>query len=601
MIKKLLFFATLAGFTMLSAQENITLDSLVTSGRVYPLGSNKVNESYILITQEDLQATPTQSVEEAIAYHSGIDLRRRGIDGMQSDISIRGGSFEQVLLLINGVRVTNPQTAHNLWNLPFHISSVERIEIMKGPSATKYGANAYAGVINVVTKISNDNHAKITAEGGSFGSYQAAVDLNLGKNKWKHSFNGSYSASDGYRHNTDYTKHNLYYQNAYPLKNGELMMQAGFSEKKFGANGFYASPKFTEQYEEVQSSIVSLGLNKKMNHWGIQAKTYWTRSQDLYLFIKDKPSYYRNMHIGNNLGAEVSTSVEHRWGITSLGADYRKEMLSSNNLGSRDREITSLFVAHNFSFLQDKLHVVPGVSWTNFSNTGDFFYPSLEVGYDIDQQNKLYANASKVHRIPSYTDLYYKSRTEMGNPNLQPESAKAYELGYRFIEPMFSAQISVFYRDTHNAIDWVKDDMDAVWQAINNSKVETKGVEVNVKKDFGGFMKSMSVGYTYLDKSIVYTDYSYSKYGLDNLKNQVVAKLENRITPALHSMIIYRYLDRVTLDNYSLVDAKLNYQQKDWTVFASFNNVFGTHYTESSLVPMPGFWLSAGATYQFKF
>ncbi|MXV37366.1 TonB-dependent receptor [Flavobacteriaceae bacterium Ap0902] len=598
---KFLIFAILAGLSFSEAQEHVALDSLVTSGRVYPMASNKVNESYIVISKENLQSTPIQSIEEAIAYHTGIDLRRRGIDGMQSDISIRGGSFEQVLLLINGVRVTNPQTAHNLWSLPFNLTTVERIEIIKGPSATKYGANAYAGVINVVTKIDAENSGHINITGGSFGTYQANVGMNVGKGKLKHGVNASYGASDGYRHNTDYTKKNMFYQNSYGLENGEIKFQAGFGEKKFGANGFYASPKFTEQYEETQNSIVSIGLNQKINHWGIQAKTYWTRAQDKYILIKDKPGVYRNMHIGNNLGAELSTSIQHNLGVTSFGADYRKEMLRSNNLGSRDRDILSVFAEHHFILADGKLNIVPGISWADFSNTGDFFYPSLEIGYHINAQHKLYGNASKVHREPSYTELFYNSRTEVGNADLKPESAKSYEIGYKFAQPGFLAQISAFYRDADDAIDWVKNDENDVWRAFNNAQVETKGIEINVKKDFVGFMKSFALGYTYLDKSFENTNYNFSKYALENLKNQVVVSLENRLTPELTTMISYRYLDRVTMDNYSLLDAKLNYTHSNWSVFTSINNILDTTYTESSLVEMPGFWFSAGATYNFKF
>lgn len=591
----------IAGTTFLAAQENIALDSLVTSGRVYPLASSKVSENYVVISKEDLEATPTQSIEEIISYHTGIDLQRRGIDGMQSDISIRGGSFEQVLLLINGVRVTNPQTAHNLWNLPFNVSSVERIEIIKGPSATKYGANAYAGVINVVTKINNENSANVFGEGGSFGSYKGGLSINLGKGKLKHRLDATYGASDGYRHNTDYTKKNLYYQNTYDLKGGKIDFQAGFGEKKFGANGFYASPKFTEQYEEVQNSIVSVGLNKKLDNWGIQAKTYWTRSQDMYVFMRNNPSIYRNMHIGNNLGAEASASVKTDLGITSFGADYRKEILRSNNLGERDRNIVSAFAEHNFELLDGKLNISPGISWTHFSNTGNFFYPSLEVGYAINQQNKIYANASKVHRTPSYTELYYTSRTELGNPDLKPESAESYEIGYKYTQPKFHAQVALFYRDAKDAIDWGKDNENDVWEVFNNSRFKTKGVEVTARKNFNGFVKSINVGYTYLDKKFENKNYNLHRYSLDNLRHQLVVGLENKITTNLNTNITYRYIDRVTMDNYSLVDAKINFNQNNWSIYSSFNNIFNTKYTETSLVEMPGFWFSLGVNYKFNF
>lgn len=598
--RNLIFLALIFSFVSLEAQvEN--LDSLITTGRALPLSAQKQNQNVVIIDQETIQNTPSQSVEEIISYFSGIDLRRRGVGGVQSDISVRGGNFEQVLLLINGVRVTNPQTAHNLWNIPFEAEAIERIEIIKGPQAALYGANAYAGVINVITRAKSGKQVQLSAEGGSYGTYKIGTNISIASPKVKHLWNANYGASDGYRHNTDYTQKNMFYQGKYQSNFGELNLQAGFGEKKFGANGFYASPKYTEQYEETQNSIVSLGLDKKKDNWGFRAKTYWTRSQDMYLLNRQKPKIYRNMHIGNNLGAEASVNLMNDLGFTSLGAEYKKEFLRSNNLGERNRSVTSIFFQHQLSLFNDKLNITPGASWSYFTNIGDFFYPQIDVAFKINPEHKLFANAARVHRLPSYTEYYYKSKLEVGNPDLKPESADSYELGYQFLQTNFSAQISIFRRYAKDAIDWVKNDINQPWSPINNTQVTTDGVEVSLKKNFKGFIQSFAVDYTYLDKKIVNTNFTLSRYSLDNLRNQVVVKLENRWFNHFHSHLIYRYLDRVTMANYHLLDAKLNYNHQNWQFFTSFNNILGTQYTESNLVPMPGFWVSGGLAYKFNF
>ena len=601
-MKEILSFFTfiILSLTVL-AQEEIQLDSLITKARTYPLTMNKVDENYILITKQDIQSTPSQSVEELIAYQTGIDLRRRGIDGMQGDISIRGGSFEQVLLIINGVRLSDTQTGHNLWNLPFDLSSIERIEVIKGPAARKFGSNAFAGVIHIITKVEDENSISVGGMGGSYGTYDVGFSANAGTSKFKNSISANYGASDGYRYNTDYKKTSAYYQSSYDIQEGQINLQAGFVEKKFGANGFYASPSFKDQYEETQNSIVSLGLDKKINNWGFKASTYWKRAQDMYLLKRNDPSFYRNMHIGNNMGVEASASFINTLGVTGIGAEFRKEMLRSNSLGSRDREISSIFLEHNFSLFERKLNITPGFNWTNYSNRGDFFYPGLEIGYEINKFNKLYAHAAKVHRIPSYTELFYDSPVELGNENLNPETANSFELGYRYVQPTFVGKLSLFYKQTDDAIDWVKQNESDAWQAYNVADIDVKGVELTMRKNFVGFISALELGYTYLDKSFANEDFEMSKNVLDNLRNHVVLKMENQLYKDLRSGITFRYLDRVALDNYSLLDAKLDYRKSNWNLFTSFNNILGTDYTESSLVPMPGFWFSLGANYKFKF
>lgn len=601
MKKKLILLTVFFNFLSLEAQVENYLDSLIATGRTLPLTTKKHNQNVVIIDRETIQNTPSQSVEEIISYFSGIDLRRRGVGGMQSDIAIRGGNAEQVLLLVNGVRVTNPQTAHNLWNIPFDADAIERIEIIKGPEAAQYGANAFAGVINVITRAKEGKKVQLSAEAGSYGTYKVGTNISIASPKVKHLWNANYGASDGYRHNTDYTNKNMFYQGKFQSSIGEFNLQAGFGEKKFGANGFYASPTDTEQYEETQNSIVSLGLDTKKDNWGIRARTYWTRAQDMYLLNRKNPQIYRNMHIGNNLGAEVSVSFKNDLGLTSIGSEYKKEYLNSSNLGSHERDIISVFFEHQFSFFNEKLNIIPGASWFHFSNVGDFFYPQLGAAYKINAENKLFANAARVHRLPSYTEWYYQSPTEVGNPDLKPESANSFELGYHFMQPTFSAKVSAFRRYAKNAIDWVKQSKNQPWKPINSTSVTVDGVEVNLKKNFNGFVRSFAVDYTYLDKSIVNSEFALSRYLLDNLRHQVVVKLENQWFNHFYSHLVYRYLDRVTMENYHLLDAKLNYKHQNWQIFTSFNNLTGTKYTETNLVQMPGFWVSGGVTYQFNF
>ncbi len=576
------------------------VEEVTVTGKFLHLPVRQVNENITVVTREEIQSSPAQSIEELLSEFTGFDIQRRGGNGVQADITLRGSSFEQVLILMNGVRMNDSQTGHNSMSLPFDLSAVERVEIIKGPAARRFGQNAYAGVINVITKPSSSNEVQISGSGGDFESWSLAGQARVGTDSFSHLIQASGSASQGYRYNTDYTIHNIYYQNQLRTATGTLSFQAGMQEKKFGANGFYSSPKASEQYEETQASIVNVGWRQSFGKADFNAQVNWRRGQDLYLFNRAKPEIYRNMHIGNNIGAEVNISLPWKLGTSGFGTELRKEFLASNNLGHRERFLTQLFAEHHFSFLNDRLQVSPGISWANYDEAGSFFYPGMDVGFTFKNHHKIYGNIAKVHRIPTFTDLYYVSKTEKGNPDLQPENALSAELGYRFQLSAFTLKASVFARDTENAIDWLKEKDEEIWRADNIGDLRTRGAEAEAGWSGSGFIKNFTVGYTFLDSKVKQPPVGYSRYILENLKHQLNSRLETRWTRNLTSQLVYKYNERVTTGSYHLLDAKINLNLARLNVYALANNITNTAYTETFAVPMPGRWFHLGFTYKIN-
>lgn len=572
------------------------IDEVNLQGRFLSIPYNDVNENVTVITKQQIQNSPATSIDELLQFHSGLDIKRRGSNGVQSDITIRGSSFEQVLILVNGIRMNDSQTGHNTFNLPFDISAVERIEIMKGSSAKLYGQNVYAGVINIVTKSSSEEQVTIKAQGGDFKTYDLSASATFGSEKFTNLFTISNGASDGYRFNTDYQIRNFFYQNKLKLNDGSLSLQAGFSEKKFGANGFYASPTATNQYEETQASVLSLQYQQRFDKLSINSSVYWRRGQDMYLFIRQNPSYYRNMHIGNNVGGTVNATYESSLGTTGIGVDYRKEFLASSNLGDRERDVTQVFFDHQFKFFNQKLEVNPGASWANYSGQ-NFFYPGMDVGFILNPNHKVFGAVSKGFRIPTFTDLYYVSPAEIGNPNLVPESAISSELGYRFQNEKILAKVSGFIRNTNNGIDWLKETPESPWKAENVGKIHLKGFETEFKHQLFSFL-NYRLGYTYLDNQ--YKNEELSRYALQNLRHQFVAQVDVKFLKYFSNQLIYKYSERVNLGSYNVLDEQINFRYKDLNFYVLINNLTNTKYVETNLVPMPGRWFHVGFTYQIK-
>ena len=596
-MKKLIVSIALLGLISNATAQEKNIDEVTITGKLMDLPLKKSSVNVTIIDKTQIQNSAAQSVEEVLAYYTGMDIRKRGANGIQTDLSIRGSSFEQVLLLVNGIRMADSQTGHNSMNLPFDLATVEKIEILKGTAARGFGNGAYAGVINIITKANSKNNLIVSGEGGDFKSYAYGAASNFGTEKFRNFIQVNNSESDGYRYNTDYKIKNIWYQNNLAIKDGNLKLMAGIQEKKFGANGFYASPAFKDQYEEVQVSLVSAIFEKKLSeNINFNAKTSWRRAQDMYLFLRNNPSYYRNLHIGNNVGVDISANFKSKLGITGIGADLRKEFLASNNLGSRERFVSQAFLEHHFSLFNENLNISPGISWTKFSDGKDYFLPGIDISYNEDN-NKFYVNFAKVNRIPTYTDLYYVSRAEQGNPNLKAETAWSGEFGYQYQEGQNYLKYSMFWRKTENAIDWQKASPTSLWTAQNIGTLEIKGFEVEANHQVNHWL-GYSFGYTYLDNQNLDKAIA-SRYSLDNLRHQFVAKLRNNFK-GLSNELIYRYNERVNLGSYNLLDDKISYQFKNFNVYVLVNNITNSDYIETSLVPMPGRWFHAGFTYNIK-
>jgi len=268
------------------------IDSVQIQGKFIATTYKNANQNISIITRDEILNSPAVSIDEILQQVPGMDIRRRGANGVQSDVGFRGSSFEQVLILINGIRMNDSQTGHNSLNIPVDLDDVERIEIVKGPAARRFGQNAYAGAINIITKTHVGKNVKISANAGDYETYGFGFNANVGNEKFSNSLQANSNSSQGYRYNTDFDIRNVFYQNQLNIKNGSLKMQAGFSEKKFGANGFYASPLATEQYEELQASIISVAHQQSFGKFKLNSNVYWRRGQDMYLFNRQKPEIY---------------------------------------------------------------------------------------------------------------------------------------------------------------------------------------------------------------------------------------------------------------------------------------------------------------------
>ena len=575
------------------------------------------NRNITILHKAQIQALPVQSINEILSYISGVDVRQRGPFGSQADISIDGGTFEQVTILVNGIKMNDPQSGHNSMNLPIPVNAIERIEVLRGSSARIYGVNSLTGAINIITTQPNKSGAVIQLNAGSnFKENEEKANKNylaqgiqllggFANEKQNHLLATSLDNSSGHRYNTAYKNQKVFYQGNMTLNSrNNITIMGGYVHNNFGANGFYAAPADKESLEITQTAIASLGLKSRISdRLRLSPQVNYRYSYDDYRFYRNDLSTARNQHYIHTISPELNANYTTSYGEFGLGAEARLEKINSSNLGNHTRNNIGLYA----EFRTEKIHnfQLSTGTYFNYNNTfGWRIYPGLDLGYSINNNWKAYVNTGTGQRLPSFTDLHYDTPGNQGNENLLPENAWYAEGGIKFQSDRFNLNTSYFYRNVDNFIDWVRNDIDDPWVSENFYQSKVNGITLNADYQIlqgADLNLFLNTSYTYLDAQIQEKShqYSLSKYALENLRHQAIMRIllgyKNYKLTATE-----RFQERVNNRSYFLSDMRLTYAYSQHSIFVNANNVFDQRYTEAGMAPMPGRWYSIGLKIALK-
>ena len=564
---------------------------IINSGRILIPFSDE-NRNLIIIDSVFLNNSSAKNLSEILQQVIGVDIRRRGNDDIQSDLYIRGGSFDQTLLLINGIKVEDSQTGHHQMNLSVPIELIDKIEILKGPGSRIFGMNAFNGAVNIITKKNSEN-GNINLGYGSFKTFQSSGSIPINTKKTSHIISSTYRQSDGYRYNTDYNYFNLFYSGIIEINDSDLEILFSNSDRKFGANGFYASPEARDQYEETNGSLLNFKLRKKRENISTESSLYWRRHEDTYIYIRDNPSVYKNDHISHKLGFQNNISIFSDIGITGIGIDLSNTWLSSNNLGERNRFITTIFAEQLIN--KNKFSFTPGLAFSIYEKpSNDLFksklFPGIDIGYKLSNKISLNANIGETFRIPTFTDLYYSDPNNQGNENLDPEKAFTSEVGFKLREKNYGISLSLFRRKSDDLIDYVKANPDDKWSPQNIKNVITTGIEFDSKLilNNNNSLNTINLGYAYINDN--YENDILSRYSLNSYRHRLILNFDFKLTKSISNYLSYRYGIREIQDdnNKSVVDYKIMMKRDRWKLTLNLNNIFDSKYYETNLVQMPG-------------
>jgi len=447
------------------------------------LGMDRAASQISTFSQTDIQQIPVQSTAQLLSYIQGLDLRQRGPGGVQADIGLQGSTFDQVLVLIDGVRISDAQTGHHQLNSLVPLDAIQSIDIIRGAAASRYGMGALGGVINIHTLqipapnsehkapytvanvYSGSSFENDTSEGFRYAAKGARLtsmqSIKLGDRGAYAGFlySGSFDQGNGYRYNTAFnTQRHLAKVTLYHPLMGSWSARQVWVNNQFGANGFYAAPGDKNSEESVNTRWLMIDQTKSWSRRGswvmdLHSNASLRQNRDHYVYIAANPDLYQNFHWLQSRQFESRLSLQSRKTLFRLGAEYRDDTLASENgkgqpsLGYRSRSMmgTYALASQQLKFTPLDLLIQAGLyglfdiknqGWLQNGQSRQWF-PGVEIQIRPKiralqswnpQINTAYGTGQ---RLPTFTDLYYVGPSNVANPLLQNEQAGSWQLGLR--------------------------------------------------------------------------------------------------------------------------------------------------------------------------
>jgi vitamin B12 transporter len=588
-----------------SSEETRQLEKIiVTPSRIQSSSANS-GRSVTVLDAETMQMSAYDAIQDMTGNLGCIDIRRRGPEGVQSDVNIRGATFEQNTVLIDGIKINDPQTGHHTMDLPLTAFDMERVEILKGPASSLYGANSFGGVINLITKPPEDKKFIVEAIGGQRDYFSGGASLSYPVGPVKNRFSIDWNRARPYIPNTEFDIINMTDSAMINTDFGVYDFLFGYSFKDFGADSFYSN-LYPNEAETTDTRFFKLGTKIEYGSLRIEPKIYLRRHYDKFILDKNRAGWQTNYHTNYTYGSDLGFVIENQFMDVAYGFELAEDRIFSTSLQKHDRGRTGLYLEIS-PHIHDKLYINVGIRQDTFSDFSTEYSPSVNLKYDIFNFLDIRSSIGRSYRIPTFTDLYYRDAANIGNADLKTENSWTYEAALDYKGSIVNCSIGYFNRNSSETIDWTRVNSSDPWRASNIGSVEVNGVESSieitpqkVKKDFP--ISKLFVNYTGLDE---YDKHDYlSKYALDYLKQEICGGLEYNLFGFTNSWIV-NYKKRVSSPGSALVvDTKLtkniiSKKNVAFKLFLEITNLFDADYSEQSGIPMPGRWLKSGARLEF--
>ena len=608
--------------------QNTQLSEVVVTASMLPQQEKETGRNIVSIKGSSLQNLPISSIDELLKYLPGIETQQRGPAGTQSNIIIRGGTFQQVLVIIDGIRINDPLTGHFNSYIPLHPEDINRIEIIKGAASAIYGSDAIGGVVNIITNgLQQKNNHKLSV-GSKWGSYNSRSNnfwWGVQKEKWKLSVSSQQNKADGenLRGTSGYYNNSFYAANFnYAFaSNWKLHILYANDSRDFNAQNFYTTFKSDTASEIVKSNWTQMGLSKQYTHKIVKFDVAYKNLSDRFRF---NPAGSFNENKTSLFVAQGSVQFTRNTNHQIVtGAQWIHKKIRSNDRGNHD-------LAHGAAFLI-ATHKLPKNIFINESlridwdqNYGWIIIPQINGSW-VNGNLTTRASIGKGVRDADFTERYNNynksivTSGSIGNPYLQAEKSWSYELGadYR-MGSNFKWGATAFLRDQNNLIDWTPTPYPMMPRqsnlvingsyslATNVSSVKTKGIETDLtynKKWGEDYELNLSTGLVWLsstspNKTPSFYISSHARF----LWNEQIIFRARKLQLSVNSVYKIRNtqtasaINATLSPNYFLVNSKCAYlfNKRKGNVFLEVTNLTNTAYSDLLGAIMPSRWIAAG-------
>ncbi len=613
----------LATDTIVNAE--VGLDEVVITGAAVPLSLADTPQMVTVISQETLaQHASTPTINDIFHTVAAIDVRQRGPLSVQSDISLRGGNFDQIAFLLNGIPFSSPHTGHLSADFPLSPDDIARIEVLPGGASRVYGAGPLNGVINLLTPRQGQfTTAHIAA--GTHGTVSVNANTAFSIPHLHTFLSAGYTRSDGATTNSAFYQARCFATTTAQISSHTITGQFSFSYKPYDANTFYGTGS-NNQWESNERLSAAITAQLNFHHLHLAPQLYWNRWFDHYQWEHHSPSG-ENYHRVSVLGGGLTAWVDSRLGKTALTAEAHREAIWSTSLGTQQepidyhrlggidkndslrythhyaRTITSIALEH--TAVIRRLSFTVGATATYTPLTHWTITPGINLAYHLKPEIKLFLSYNAGMRLPTFTDLFYSGVNIEGNDNLRAEYSHDVNAGIQYHHRGLTAQAELFVAKKRDMIDWVQyeEANDDIYHS-QNFRLTNYGVDLSVNVDLQQFLtptfpvEAVSVNYSFLHQTSHYpVTVISSKYAMDYVPHKLVIATTIHLVSRLHLNIDYRFVlrDNNELPRQSILDAKLEWKARHYAVYLSANNILNKQYYDYPAVPLPRFTALLGA------
>mgnify|MGYP001602248238 CR=1 FL=1 len=581
----------IAGFIV--ARLNPAFGSVHGFERISVVKSKSLPDTYSL-DPDTSKILPASSIIEELNFYP-LDLQSRSIKaGIQTDFSLAGSSPQGVLVLIDGSRINDPQTAHHNSDLPLTREDVEKIEVMPGIGSSLFGPDAIGGAINFHLKKPQSKKMVLELAGAS---HQTASGLFSVSDRWDDlgaRFSLERQGSKGFREDTDYEKLTANLSSSLEMPDAEFSLFAGYNQKEFGAFDFYTPGLGYPSKEWTRTWIVDTKADLAKGGLVIKPGFLWRRHYDKFMLDKTQiRSRYLNYHRTDMYTPNIYFQKQtERFGTVGAGIEYGQENINSTNLGKHSRAHRALFL-DQAGDITNKASGLISFRLDDFDSFGYVYTGSANLKYNISGNSAFNASLNRSLRIPSFTELYYSDPTTAGDPDLKAESAMTYQASFDYKHEGLSLSQGIFLRQEKEMLDWVKHSYsDAKWKIENITRADVLGavsylhcrISDNSKLDFN---------YTYINKNIQSRGLIY-KYGPNYIQHQANGVFTINL-PFGDQAFGLNYKQKPGRRGWLLLGTTTNCNlNKNLKAFLKITNLLNVEYQEIEGIPQPGRWIEAG-------